>query len=66
MKWYGRIGYDNEGIVREQDFQTEAEAKAYKMGADDMKAECDAGAGDEFSPVEDYWTAASNVESIHE
>jgi len=66
-KWFGRIGYDNEGIVCEKEFKTEAEAKAYEQGASDMQKECDNGVSEgEFSPLEDYWTAYSAQESIAE
>lgn len=63
-KWFGRIGYDQEGIVKEKEFKTKAEAKAYEMGAMDMQEECDNGVTDgEFNPLEDYWTAHSDIES---
>jgi len=62
-KWYGRIGYDNEGIVKEQKYKTKEEAWAYVQGALDMKEESDAC---EDSPLEDYWAVASDQEAFDE
>ena len=62
-KWFGRIGYDQEGIVREHEYKTLAEAEAYRQGALDMKEQSD------ISPegvLEDYWATASNLPSIEE
>lgn len=59
-KWYGRIGYDQEGIVKEQDFKTKEEANAYVLGALDMKSESDAS---EDGILEDYWSISSEVQS---
>jgi len=61
--WYGRVGYDHEGIVREKEFETKAEAEAYVLGAYDMKSQSDCC---EDSPLEDYWAVSSDQESIAE
>lgn len=61
--FYGRIGYDHEGIVREKEFKTEAEANAYVVGAYDMKEQSDCC---EDSPLEDYWATSSDLKSIAE
>jgi len=60
-KWYGRIGYDREGIVREKTFKTKEEAKAYELGALDMKEQSDIS---EDGVLEDYWAVASDLPSI--
>ena len=63
--FYGRIGYDGEGIVVEKEFKTADEAKAYEQGALDMKEQCDQGTSEgEFNPLEDYWAIHSDQESI--
>ena len=41
-KFYGQIIYDAENaVVGEQEFETEAEAKAYVKGVEDLKADLD-------------------------
>ena len=62
-KWYGRIGYDREGIVEEKEFETLQEAQAYRQGALDMKLQSDVC---EDGLVEDYWAVVSDLESIDE
>lgn len=62
-KWWGRIGYDREGIVREVEFETEVEAKAYALGASDMKEQSDI---TDEGVLEDYWTTHSDEESFDE
>ena len=62
--WKGCIGYDREGIEQYRDFETEAEAKAYQRGAEDMKEICESGLEDPdmFNPLEDYWTSVTDQE----
>lgn len=62
MPWFGRLGYDREGIVKEREFKTEAEAKAYAQGLQDAINESLCG----DCSLEDYWTASSQEESIDE
>lgn len=62
-EWWGRIGYDREGIVREREFKTPSEAYAYKLGADDMQEQSNI---TEEGVLEDYWSTASNESSIDE
>lgn len=64
-KWFGRIVFDTEGIVKEQEFKTEAEAKAYQAGADDMRSLSDESLCD-CDPLEDHFAVASNEKSIAE
>ena len=63
MKWYGRIGYDSEGIVREHEFKTMGEALAYKQGALDMKEQSDI---TDEGVLEDHWAISSNEKSYTE
>lgn len=66
-KWWGRIGYDREGIVVEREFETSAEAAAYAQGATDAMKEADEGCSDgEYNPLEDYWTTYSSEPSMSE
>ena len=62
-KWYGRIGYDNEGIVKETEYKSKELAEAYVKGALDMKEQSDA---DNDSTIQDHWAVASDEESIPE
>ena len=41
--WFGKVVYDTEGVVKEHEFKTEAEAKAYCLGFSDAKetVECE-------------------------
>ena len=66
-QWWGRLGYDREGIVREHEYKTKAEADAYVQGCLDAmeQAECGTEAGDE-NPLEDYWAVASARPSMSE
>jgi len=64
-QWFGRIIYDTEGIVKEREFKTQAEAEAYQSGADDMMSLSDESLCD-CDPLDDHSTAASNVASIYE
>lgn len=64
-RWFGRIVYSGEGIVKEQEFKTEAEAEAYKSGAEDMRSLSDESFCD-CDPLDDHFVVASNQPAIHE
>ena len=64
-KWWGRLIYTSEGIVKEREFDSEALANAYAQGVNDAIEESEAG-GDDCHNLADYVGCASDLESIDE
>lgn len=58
-KWYGKLVLESEGCVDWHEFETEAEAKAYKLGIDDAKSQT---ASEDDDPLEDYFGGADQFE----
>ena len=58
-KWYGKIIFEQEGCFSWEEFETEAEAKAYVIGAKDMMDgiiphdECYSICFDQIKPVDE-------------
>lgn len=63
-KFWGRLGFDNEGIVKEREFTTQAQADAYKQGCEDTMSEAE-DSGME-NPLSEYWATASHMPSMSE
>jgi hypothetical protein len=65
MKWYGRVVFTREGIVREREYTSKDLAQAYADGANDMKEQYDL-ADCEDGCLEDMIGAYSNLEAVEE
>ncbi len=60
-KWYGKIGYDQEGIVNYIETDSKSEAEAFVKGF--IKAQEQTADADE-DPLEDYWTVVDQLEPV--
>ena len=58
--WYGRIGFDNEVVVKEVEFETKELAEAYVKGAIDMKEQ--SFLSGELT-LKNYWAVVFNQKS---
>ncbi|GEM_PF-3505460 len=63
-KWYGKFGYDNEGIVDYIETDSKEVAEAYVNGINRAIEEIEMGGGD--NPLESYWTVVDQIEPVDE
>lgn len=63
-KWYGKFGYDNEGIVDYIETDSKEVAEAYVKGINRAIEEIEMGGGDNL--FESYWTVVDQVEPVDE
>lgn len=63
-KWYGKFGYDNEGVVDYIETESKEIAEAYVAGINRAIEEIEDGGDD--NPLEGYWTAVDQIEPVDE
>jgi len=62
-KWYGKIGYDTEGIIDYIETENKAEADAYVKGFELAQVQT---ACEEDDCLESYWTVVDQLEPVDE